>query len=447
MNPARLLRQALLALIALGPAAWLLGRPLLASASLPGAPSAGIYALLHRFWSVGAVVPERFPTPGASPHPEAIAWLLRPLVILTSPDAIVRALMLSGLVATGIIVWRYTRPLTTDWIAAAATGAAVVSPAVVAGVTSGDLDAWHLWAAFALALTTRGGSVATGVLIAVLAPTQLPVALLPVLLAARERRDVWPLVGWLAGMVAAATIGWPQVDGNANHDAWFVLLDPAPAPERVFQVYVGFSAIALLVLGLFGAHRRWALLGALALLGGLLHSPLPPERFLQLVPFAAALAGLTAIGRLTRSAVPAVFVATALVAEGWKGVAAPVPLATAPLAAPAPIAELAPGPVLDLPATRGAIRRALWYQTLHQHPIAADAEALVTEEVARAAAGLGSGTCADFAGMGFTNVVARREGTFRELGKLETCLGKPSWDDGAVAVWRLGQPAAEAPTP
>lgn len=441
--PAQLLRRALLGAIALGPALWLLGRPLLDRAALPGVPSAGIYALLHRFWSVGAVVPERFPSPGASPHPEAIAWLLRPLIILAGPDVVVRLLMLGGLVATLSIVWRYARTLTTDWTAAAATAAATASPAVIAGVASGDLEAWHLWGAFALPLTGRMGSVATGIAIAVLAPTQLPVALLPVVLHFRVKGDVWPVIGWLVGMITAAGIGWPELEVSANHAAWFTYLQPASAPERVFQVYVGFFAAILLCVGAVGKHRGWALLGALAMLGALLQSPLPPERFLQLVPFAALLSSMSTLRRYSTSPVPAILFGTALLSEGWKGVATNVPLDTASLSAPAPISELAPGPVLDLPATRGAIRRALWYQTLHGHPIAADAGALVTEDVARVAAGLSAGSCADLATIGFTNVIARREASFRELGKLEACLGKPSWDDGAVAVWRVGERAPE----
>ena len=126
----------------------------------------------------------------------------------------------------------------------------------------------------------------------------------------------------------------------------------------------------------------------------------------------------------------------ALVGEGWQGVATPVPLATSPLADPAPVTELAEGPVLDLPLTRGPARRALWYQVHHQHPIAPDADGLVTNDVADLAATLTSGGCADPSALGFTTVVARREGPLHELGPLLQCLGKPSWDDGAVAVWR-----------
>ena len=252
------------------------------------------------------------------------------------------------------------------------------------------------------------------------------------------RARIWPVAGWAAGMAARTALGWPTIPSGAGWDAWFAGLEPSPAPERIYQVYVGFVAVAGLLLAAAGA-RRFAWLGGLALVGALLTSPIPPERFLHLVPLAAALGALTAARGTwpAYAAVIAVLGGAALVGEGWQGVATPVPLATSPLADPAPVTELAEGPVLDLPLTRGPARRALWYQVHHQHPIAPDADGLVTNDVADLAATLTSGGCADPSALGFTTVVARREGPLHELGPLLQCLGKPSWDDGAVAVWRM----------
>lgn len=445
MTPSLWIRRALLAALAVGAPAWLLVRPLFGDA-VPGAPTAGIYGVLQAWSTVVAPLPDRFPEPGTTPVPDTLAHVLRPLVAGLGVVPTVKLVMFAGLAATLAVTWRFARARGADeWTSAVATAVFAASPAVIAGVASGDLDAWHGWALLALPLCRDARSVLVGGAIALAAPTFLPAALLPAIFLSPEdgltrwRGRLWPVVGWVAGMGLRTALGWPTIASGAGWDAWFTGLEPSPAPERIYQVYVGFTAIAGLLLAAAGA-RAWAWVGGLALLGSLLTGPVPPERFLHLVPLAAALGGLEAARKTWPAWGPVVAVlgGAALLGEGWQGVATPVPLLTAPLADPAPVEQLAEGPVLDLPLTRGPARRALWYQVHHRHPIAPDADGLVTADVAELGATLSAGGCADPATLGFTTVVAQREGPLRELGPLTTCLGKPTWDDGAVAVWRLG---------
>lgn len=450
----RAARTALVAGLAAGPAVWLLVPALLRSGSMPGAPSAGIYPLLHRWWAIGGGAPARFPEPGDAPSADLLATLLHPLVAALGVPFVVKGVMLAGLVLTLVLGWRYARRLTgDDWAASAAVAVFAASPAVVAGVTSGDLDAWHGWALLALPLVAGPAALAVGLAIALVAPTMVPAALLPVVYAAwsgEGRARYWPLAGWGLAVGTRMALGWPDNTSNAGREAWFSALTPAVEPERVHQVYVGFAAVGLLALALSAPKVKaawgWCAIGVTALVFGLVSSRVPPERFLHLVPLAAAIGGLAALRARAPGHIPAaaVWVATLLIAEGWKGVAAPVPLVTATLLDPAPTAELADGPVLDLPATRTAIRRGLWYQTHHGHAIAADVQGNVAADVATLGATLMTGGCMDVAAYGFTNVVARREGALRELGPLRACLGEPAWDDGAVALWRLSPGAGVA---
>ncbi len=451
---ARFARRALLVGLAAGPAAWLLLPPLLRPGVVPGVPSAGIYPLLHRLWAAVDGAPPRFPEPGAQAPADVLATLLSPLTGAVGAPATFSLVALAGLGATLAVTWRYTRRFADGWTAAAATAAFTASPAVVAGVASGDLEAWQGWALLALPLTAGPAALGVGLAAALFAPTMLPAAFLPAAWATwtgEGRGRWWPLVGWALAVAARSAVGWPAIESRASYDAWFALLEAAPAPERVNEVYVGFAAVALLLAGLArpGATRRVAGLGLAALAGSVVTAPVPPERFLHLVPLAAAIAGLGSLRTLAPAWGPAaaVWAATALVGEGWKGVATPVPLATATLAEPAPVEEIAEGPVLDLPATRGAIRRGLWFQARHGQPVAADVDGLVTGEVSDLAAALSTGGCADPGAVGFRTVVARREGALRELGGLRACLGEPAWDDGAVAVWRFDRPRTSPATP
>lgn len=461
-SASRLGRRALLVGLAAGPAAWLLLPGLLATTAIPGAPSGGVYPLLHRWWAVGGAAPARFPEPGLLPAVDPAAWLLHPLVVALGAALVVKGVMLAGMIATLLVTWRYARRITgDDWAASATTAVFTASPAVVAGVTGGDLDAWHGWALLVIPLFAGPATLAAGLAVAVLAPTMVPAALLPAALATwtaarHEGRPAWtrawPLAGWGLAVLVASLVGWPTVPSTAGYSGWFSALTPALEPERVHQVYVGFGAAGLLAMSLVpvlgGARARpWGIVGLLALVLSLVSSPVPPERFLHLVPFAAALGCLAILRARAPAWAPAgaVWVATLLVGEGWKGVAAPVPLLTATLVDPAPVAELAEGPVLDLPATHTAIRRGLWFQTHHGRPIAADVEGHLTPEIATLGATLMTGGCGDVAAQGFRTVVARREGSLRELAPLRACLGEPAWDDGQVAVWRLDPPAAPTP--
>jgi hypothetical protein len=454
---ARLLRVVLLAGLAAGPALWLVVPGLVATDAIVGAPTAGVYPLLQSWWAVGAAVPPRFPDPGAPPLDDTLAVLLHPLVAAIGVVATVKLVMAVGTAATIGVTWRFCRRVGGDWSAAAATAAFTASPAVVAGITSGDLDAFQGWALLALPLAGGPACLAVGALMAVAAPTLLAAAAVPVLLATWSgvgRRRWFPLAGLGVGMAVRTALGWPSIASAPAVGAWFSPLTPAVEPERVFQVYVGFLAAGLVAAGLLlprgtPAMRGWGAVGAAALIGALVQSPLPPERFVHLVPLAAALVAMD----LVRTHAPAwrpagaVWVATALVAEGWKGVGAPVPLLQAPLSAPVPADALAEGPVLDLPATRGAIRRALWFQTTHGHAIAADSSGMVAPAVAAAASALAAGGCPDLAAMGFRDVVVRREGVLRELGTVRACLGTPTWDDGSAALWVLPAPSPPASPP
>ncbi|MDP2306210.1 MAG: hypothetical protein Q8P18_09315 [Pseudomonadota bacterium] len=447
------MRRVLLVGLAAGPAAWLVLPGVLSTTAIAGAPTAGIYPLLHRWWAVGGGAPPRFPEPGAALPTDALAWLLHPLVVVLGAAIVVKCVMLAGAILTVALAWRYARRITGDDFAASAAAAVfAASPAVVAGLTGGELDASGGWALVALPLVSGPAAIGVGLAVALAAPTMVPAALLPAALAvaigagrAIEKAPGawrwWPLVGWAVALVAATVMGWPEARGGAGAGAWFVQLAPAFEPERVSEVYVGFGAAALIALALVlgrGFGRVWGGVGLAALALALVPSPVP-ERFLHLVPFAAVLGGLSVVRARAPGWAPAaaVWIATLLLAEGWRGVAAAVPLVLAPLSDPAPVTELAEGPVLDLPATHRAARRGLWYQTRHGQPIAADVAGHATAEVAALSATLSTGGCADVASVGFHTVVARREGALREMAPLLACLGKPSWDDGVVAVWRL----------
>jgi hypothetical protein len=403
-----------------------------------------LYVALHALWSAHAGAPGRFPSAASPPAVDPLALLLAPVTARVGAPVLVTLLMLGGLLATLGVAWRYTRRHTSNvWIAAAATAAFSASPAFVAGVTSGDLDAWQGWALLAFALCAGPAALVVGPLAALFAPTMLPAAALPTLLSVGAGRGAarwWPLAGWALAVTLRTAIGWPNVVSRAGFDAWFTALAPAPAPERVFQVYIGFSAVTLLVAALVRpGGRAFAAVGAVALAGALITAPVPPERFLHLVPLVAVLGGLPLITSLFPRVSPAaaVLAAAVLVGEGWRGVAAPVPLSTTPLAAYAPRTEVATGPVLDLPLTLASLRRALWLQTSHGQPIVVDPEGAVADEVMALGTALTAGTCAAPASLGFRTVIARREGPLRELGPLITCLGPPTWDDGAVALWRI----------
>jgi hypothetical protein len=454
---ARLVRGALLLGLAAGPAAWLLLPPLLRPGVLPGLPSTGVFPLLHRWWALTTTAPPRFPEPADPAPTDALALVVSPLTALLGAPGALTVVLLAGFVATLVVTWRFTRRLADPWTAAAATAAFTASPAVIAGVASGEVDAWHGWAAIGLALATGPAALVVGALAALVAPTLLPAALLPAAFVLWTREGPtrwWPLGGWAAAVGLRTLLGWPSGARTGGIEAWFARVELSPAPDRVGEVYVGVAAVALLALGLARPEaRRYVWLGLAALFAASWNAPLPPERFLVLVPLAGALAGLTAVRGFAPAWGPAaaVWVATAVVGEGWKGVAVDVPLATISLAAPADRAAVGEGPVLDLPASRPALRRGAWAQAWHGQPVASDGEGHLAPAAAALAATLSTGGCADPATVGFRTVIARREGSLRELGPLRACLGEPAWDDGAVVVWRIadggvpGAAAASAP--
>ncbi len=452
---APVLRRLLLASIAAGPLAYLLLPGLLAPTEIPGAPTAEIYVLLHRWWASAGAPGLQFPAGEYALPADTLGRLLHPLIARFGAAPLLKIGMALASVATLAVAWRAARRVTDDdWAAAAATAVFTASPAVIAGITTGELDALQGWALLVLPLARGVGCLVAGAAVAVLAPSLVPAALLPVVLAVwpgASRARFFPLAGWGLAVALRALLGGVGVVSAAAPESWFIALNPAPSPERVYQIYVGYTACLLLAFGLLGdrggagsgrprAGRGWGFVAIAALLAALMHAPSPPERFLHLVPFGAALAGLSVVGARLPRWLPAtaVFVATALVGEGWQGVAAPIPLTRSPLDPIAPVTALVEGPVLDLPATRGAIRRGLWYQSFHGAPIAPNADGLLAPEVAAAAAALSAGGCVDVGAFGYRNLVVRREGALRELAGLRTCLGEPAWDDGHVAVWHVG---------
>jgi len=134
-----------------------------------------------------------------------------------------------------------------------------------------------------------------------------------------------------------------------------------------------------------------------------------------------------------------------VVGEGWKGVSVDLPLAGASLDVPEAVHAIPPGPVLDLPATRSAAPRALFFQIFHQQPIAVSADGLVPAQVDQAVRSLSSGSCPDLQALGFHSLLVRREQQFLALAPLVACYGTATVDDGKTALWTRLTPAATAP--
>ena len=149
-----LVRRALLALIAVGPAAWLLLPPVL-GAAIPGVPTAGIYGVLQAWSAVTGPLPDRFPEPGATPVPDTLAHVLRPLIAGLGVVPTIKLVMLAGFAGTLGMAWRYCRAQgADDWTTAVSTAAFAASPAVIAGVASGGL-AWFTLLSYVVSIGHR----------------------------------------------------------------------------------------------------------------------------------------------------------------------------------------------------------------------------------------------------------------------------------------------------
>lgn len=427
-----------------GPLLWLLGPSLLDRDAVIGLPSTGLYGRLHAWWAhaVDPTVVLGYPGATGPAVPDPAGWLGAPVVRALGAGFAYEALLVAGAVATVVLVGRLARrELGEGWPAAMVTAVATACPAVIAALADGDPEGVHGWALAGIALARGWPGLLVGAAAGAFAPGLVPAA---AILAVREWRaggGPWPLLSWAVAAVGVALQGVPSGAHPAAPGAWFVALAPAPQPQQVWQVYLGWTVLGLVALAWSTPSRRaWAAAATAALVGALFSSPWGPDRFLVAATLAAAIGGLGALADRWPSgrAAAAVLVGTVLLAEGWHGVAVTVPLPTSALTVPEPAATAAGGPVLDLPTGRTEVRRALWFQSAHRQPVAISADGLVGPEVSALARALVAGECPDLASHGFANLVVRREGELRELATLLTCLGKPTADDGSVARWALG---------
>jgi hypothetical protein len=243
----------------------------------------------------------------------------------------------------------------------------------------------------------------------------------------------------------ALLVGWyPR---EAAWDLARALTVPArvPDPDPAGPGFVGIVTLGMVCLALSRREgRRWA---GVALLGlALPAARLVGPAVLQAVPLLAMLGASAALRHAWPAGVGSavVLLGTLQLAEGWKGVAGPLPVPTATLAIPPAASDLPEGLVLDLPLRTGAPLRAAWWRVHHGRRGPAGSDGVVPQLVEGAALGLLDGlvsTCRSPVDLGFTSVLARREGELPDIGGIVSCLGPPTVDDGAVARWDL------APTP
>lgn len=445
---------AVYAIVAAAPLAWLLLPALLSPDEVPGFATAKVYERLHAIWSVatGAAVTLGFPA--TSPDPptyDATTRLLGFVARLTGVVPALKAWMfISALTTLALTLRLCRRELGDGWAASAAAAIGCASPAVLAGIASGESEVLHGWALVALPLCRGWGALPVGLAMGLFAPALVPVALLPVLrepAGGARRRQVG---GWAIGAATFAWQGAPLAEGIPAPHAWFSALHAAAAPERVFEIYIGFgAALAALAALAVPAARSWGVVAIAALAGSLFSSSIGPERFLLLAPLAAAVGGLRALRERAPEhlAAGSVLAAALLLAEGWKGEAVDLPLPRAPISVPSPVDAVAAGPVLDLPASPGASMRGLWFQTVHRQPIAADARGRFAADLLGAVQSMQTGACPDLRALGFSSVIARREAELHDLRPLVACLGLPDVDDGKVALWHLtAAPPESAPS-
>lgn len=175
-------------------------------------------------------------------------------------------------------------------------------------------------------------------------------------------------------------------------------MDPGEALVRMHPGYLGLSLVALALLA--GRSRWWAVLGAAVLvapgarlraLGAPLGLDNPAVALLGALPFgglvnhhgrlllvgAVALAALAARGARRRLGDRAPWLALVVAADLVLLSPVPLPLATAPVAAPEIVGQLddlAPGPLLLLPAGGPGIhpQRPLFDQRVHRRPLLRD---------------------------------------------------------------------------
>ena len=380
-----------------------------------------------------------FPSLVDLPAPEPLARLLAPLVRAIGVVPVLKGtLVLDFGLSLGIgALWLRREE---EWVRAASLAALLASPALIAGLVVGDPEALRLWVALLPGLGLGPWGLLLGGIGGLLAPGMLPAALVFAGLRIREKGPELWTVACLVAMAAAAF--WAGMPGRvAPSPSWFFKVDLGPDPVEVTAIYLGYLVPILLGLAFWGGERMLA--GAALITFGVaaLRMPLVPAHLLSFVPMLALVAAGRVIQRRLPGWAPAalVLVGGAVVGEGWKGSAVPVPLPTVDLSIPAPVLQIPKGPVLDLPPTEAAAGRSLWFQTVHRQPVAAMPSRMMNGQADNVATVLGGGSCPSLAPLGFRSLLVRREQGFRELDRVVACLGYPTVDDGRVALWLLGE--------
>ncbi len=461
----------------LSPALALLLPALAAPNAVLGDPERGVYPALHAasVLAQGRDLVLGFP----GDLPEAALDPLLATVLRVAP-AVTPAHVVEGAAFVGVLVgaWLHRRwaellgYAREDWSSGAIVAVGVAGPSIL-HAWLGGAPAWgQSWALVAVPVATAcGGSRTTawtwavgagllvGALAAPLVPAALVVAIATAVVATQGdvsadpaatrnviMRDNAPTLAGLvvAGGVAVALGARPDLThvGLADLLGGVSVTSGAPDPTRG---YVGAVPLLAALAGLCAREGR--ALGAAALVCAL--AACVPGG-LHLVPGASMLAGASALATLRARVLPenagalAVLLAASLVADGARGVGLRGSVPTASLEVPEVVHRLAPGPVLDLPLAPGKLRERLYWQLVHERPLATDAAGLVAPEVLALATSLARAddrspatTCPDPRVLGFRSLVVRREAEFHDLATLVACFGPPTASTDDLAVWDL----------
>lgn len=441
--------------LAAGPLAWALLPALLSPQRFPGLPSTDTYIRLHAWWALSANAAPvlGFPGQSAPPVAEALAGLLLPLISALGPVLALKSTLLIDACLSGLCASRWLRGR-DPWIKAAAIAAFLASPATLTEIANGSPDALRAWAALFPLLNAGTGALALGAVAGLCGPSWSITAIIGLLFSLSQDESPWPTrlknhkwsIAGVASMLGVSVLsGWPKAIAPVT--TWFQHALLSPDPEHISAIYVGYAIPLLILVGLGGPGRRYSQMALLAFAIGAVHSPFIPARLLALLPFYALLSVGSLIEKRAPTALPAgmVLLGALVVGEGWKGVSVDLPLAGASLEIPAAVKAIPLGPVLDLPATRSAAPRALFFQIFHQQPIAVSADGLVPSQVDQAVRSLSSGRCPDLEALGFHSLLVRREQQFLALAPVVACYGAATVDDGKIALWTRLSPAPTAP--
>jgi hypothetical protein len=443
------------------PAVWLLGRGLLDPASVPGHPRGHVYATL-----AVAEGTSRGVDPGVLKGADPAMNALAPLVARWRAPAVLEGLVVLGVLGGAAALHGLARrvaPAPEDaWIRVVTVAVALAGPAIVLAWGDGRPSAAQPWALALPALVMVAGpdgpgwrrrllAGGAGALVGALGSAMIPGAALVVLAGGLGRRPGDGPIRVGDGLVCLGSAvmvgllaGWRPREAVWDLARAWAVPPRTPDPEMAGAGFVGLVVAGLLAVALLRRDGRpWAVAGVVGLLLPALRwvgpSVLHALPLLAMLGAAASLRGAWPGG--VGSAV--VLLGTLQLAEGWKGAGGPLPLPTASLGIPVAAREVPAGRVLDLPLHTGAPLRAAWWRVHHGRAGAAGPDDVVPRDVEGVAQGLltGGGTaCRSPVALGFTSVLARREGELPEIDALVACLGPPTVDDGGVARWDLGPP-------